>query len=56
MSEPHSLRVAANPCATCHNAGFVDAVYKSIGVKPVCFAIRESMRGPMLSPSWKAKT
>ncbi len=30
--------------------------YRSSGLKPVCLAIRTSMRGPISSPSWKANT
>ncbi len=33
-----------------------DNVHKSAGVRPVFFAIRASMRGPISSLSWKAKT
>jgi hypothetical protein len=29
--------------------------YRSLGLSPVCFAIRASIAGPMSSPSWKAK-
>lgn len=30
--------------------------YRSFGDRPVCFAIRASIFGPISSPSWKAKT
>ena len=30
--------------------------YRSSGVRPVCLAMRASMRGPISSPSWNAKT
>ena len=29
---------------------------RSSGRRPVCFAIRASIRGPISSPSWKANT
>jgi hypothetical protein len=35
---------------------FLNTYYRSPGVNPVCLAIRESIRDPISSLSWKAKT
>ncbi|MHB1299923.1 MAG: hypothetical protein ACYCY8_03520 [Burkholderiales bacterium] len=46
----HLIRLAALGHVRRH--GF----YKSSTDNPVCFATLASMRGPISSPSWKAKT
>lgn len=47
---------AVEPAAVGANLQAASGNYRSSGVRPVCFAMRASMRGPISSASWKAKT
>jgi hypothetical protein len=49
-----SRRLPPQICADALRAASRD--YRSSGVRPVCLAMRASMRGPISSPSWNEKT
>ena len=53
---PGSLPAAASLTRRLHQRSVRGCPYRSLDVRPVCFATRASMRGPISSPSWKAKT